>query len=294
MGSAGDDGALGGGTSGGAARVVVVSDTHLSPRAPEAVANWAAVVDHVAATAPDLVVHAGDVTAQGDERPDELTFAADHLGRLAAPLALVPGNHDVGDPPSAVGGHGVLVDADRLARFRSTFGTDRFVVDVGRWRVVGLDAQVLGSGLAAEDDQWQWLEAELAAAAGPSPHVAVVLHKPLATGPGDGRHPRRYVPPAAVPRLAALLDAAGAAVVVSGHVHQWLRHAPDGVLHVWAPTSWAVLPDSWQPPVGHKVTGVVELVLHDDGRVDADLVRPVGLGHHMAGSGIGDPYAADG
>lgn len=43
----------------------MVSDTHLSAVAPEAEANWDAVVRHIALTAPDLVVHVGDLSLDG-------------------------------------------------------------------------------------------------------------------------------------------------------------------------------------------------------------------------------------
>src|SRR5262245_22899622 len=112
-----------------AARLVIVSDTHLSAAGPPlAAAHWDAVVDHLAADPPDLVVHAGDVTADGCERIGDLAYAyrrVMRLGYVPVPLAVVPGNHDVGDPPG-LGAHRTLVDAARLARFRDLFGADRF------------------------------------------------------------------------------------------------------------------------------------------------------------------------
>ena len=80
-----------------AARVVVVSDSHLSARTPEATAHWDALVDHVAAAAPDLVVHAGDISTDGELAPDDLAYARAQLDRLARRSAVLPGNHDVGD-----------------------------------------------------------------------------------------------------------------------------------------------------------------------------------------------------
>ena len=46
-----------------AARVILVSDSHLSASAPQAQANWDAVVSYVGASAPDLVIHLGDLAA---------------------------------------------------------------------------------------------------------------------------------------------------------------------------------------------------------------------------------------
>jgi len=44
------------------ARLTVVSDSHLSTRTPEADENWTAVLQHVLASRPDLVIHAGDLS----------------------------------------------------------------------------------------------------------------------------------------------------------------------------------------------------------------------------------------
>jgi hypothetical protein len=51
-----------------------------------------------------------------------------------------------------------------------------------------------------------------------------------------------------------------------------------------------VIPDAVQRPVGRKVCGVVELTLHDDGRVDAAIVTPPGVRHLVLGEDVDDPY----
>jgi calcineurin-like phosphoesterase family protein len=84
----------------GMTSVLVVSDTHLSTRTPEALSNWDAVVRHASGSRPALVVHAGDVTADGVDRPDELGLARTALDRLGTPVWAVPGNHDVGEIPA--------------------------------------------------------------------------------------------------------------------------------------------------------------------------------------------------
>jgi 3',5'-cyclic AMP phosphodiesterase CpdA len=63
-------------------RVVVVSDSHFSVRTPEADRNWNAVLRHVDATEPDLVLHVGDVTVDGARDPEELRLAHRRLDRL--------------------------------------------------------------------------------------------------------------------------------------------------------------------------------------------------------------------
>jgi 3',5'-cyclic AMP phosphodiesterase CpdA len=264
-------------------RVTVVSDSHLSARNPAAARHWDWVVEHLAADPPDLVVHAGDAALDAGRDPAELTVVRQAMDRVPVPWAIVPGNHDLdgdldGDQPASV------------ARYRAALGPDRFCVGAGAWRVIGLNAMLLGAGSPDEAEQWEWLDQMLLPGDGP---VALVLHKPLVPPPADLRDsPQRYVPEPARTRLLQLLRRAGGhPLVVSGHVHQCLRHLAGGIDHVWAPATWASLPDSIQPPVGAKLVGVVALTLHDDGRHDVELQHPGGLRRVIAGVDVDDPYA---
>jgi 3',5'-cyclic AMP phosphodiesterase CpdA len=274
----------------GSARVLAVSDSHLSTRTPDAHRHWGAVLELVAADPPDLVVHAGDLSTDGALRPEDLADARAAIDRVPVPVASVPGNHDVGDgaawsqaPGEAVVGPGTL------ARFGEVFGADRFSVTVGAWRLIGLDAQVMGSGEGAEDEQWRWL----AAAVGDVPSgvpVALVLHKPLVPPDGDRDSPHRYVPVAARRRLLGLVAGLDVRLVVSGHVHQSLVHERDGVRHVWVPSCWGLVPDWIQRTVGVKRLGAVALTLHDDGTADVDEVRLPGVADVVIGTDVPSPY----
>jgi 3',5'-cyclic AMP phosphodiesterase CpdA len=302
----------------GSVRVTVVSDSHLSERTPEASANWRAAVDHIAAAPPDVVVHAGDISTDGARLPADLDFARrqlDLVERAGVPVLAIPGNHDVGDNPygdeTGQGEHhgehhgehdgehdGVapdgypLVDPGRLARYRDVIGPDRWFADIGDWRLVGLDALVLGSGLPDEDEQWAWLSSAVSLPTTGPRHIALFLHKPVMDPPdrSDRNSAGRYVVPAARERLARVIAGSPARAVVTGHVHQFRRHAGEGLAHVWAPTTWAVLPDRIQPVLGAKACGIVELSLGADGTVDADLRRPAGLAHWVIADDIADPY----
>jgi hypothetical protein len=61
----------------------------------------------------------------------------------------VPGNHDVGD----AGHRSQPLDEERLRRWRAQFGPDRWVEDVENYRLIGLDALLLGSGDPEEATQ---------------------------------------------------------------------------------------------------------------------------------------------
>lgn len=314
-----------------ATRVLVVSDSHLSSRTPEAVANWDSVVAHIAADEPDIVVHAGDVSTDGAEVGDDLAFARTQVERCVRPLYVLPGNHDLGDNPHAgnprirpevtvgggqrsnadpradgdaasdgagdeptdtgQGGHEPLIRAETLARYREHLAPDRWTVDIPGWRLIGLNALLFDSGLDDEDDQWAWLDAQVGDV-GRRQRIGLFVHKPVVSTPdrpddSSATSPGRYVPPAARERLLKV----GARLVVSGHTHQFCRHRTDGATHVWVPSTWAVIPDRFQTTLGDKVCGVVELVLHEDGICETELMLPYGIVQQAIVDDVANPYA---
>jgi 3',5'-cyclic AMP phosphodiesterase CpdA len=266
-------------------RVTVVSDTHLSRRTPEAQANWRAVVDHIAADPPDLVVHAGDLTLDGARDPQDLADARRALDQLPVTWRAVPGNHDIGDNPRP-GQAEEPVDDHRRQRWLDTIGPDRCTVELDGWSIVAVDAQLFGSGLDAEADQRDWLAAQLAAA----DRAVLVSHKPI-TGPDAElatAPPYRFVPAPARHRLTELVASHHVPLVVSGHVHQYRVLDIDGVRHAWAPTTWTVLPDDMQPVLGTKRGGVLSIEL--GATTKAALVEPPGFRQLTLVRDVPNPY----
>lgn len=271
-------------------RVVVVSDSHFSLRTPEAEENWDAVVRHVGELRPDLVIHVGDVSVDGAHRPDELALASEQLGRLPVDWLVVPGNHDVGDNPGGTPSDEDIT-ADRLSRWRETFGPDRWVADLGTWRLVGVNAHLFGVGGTEERDQWAFLAASFET----ERRTVLITHKPLTAGGEElaTAPPYRFVPEPARPRLTALCREAGVEIVISGHVHQRRQLEAAGLKHLWATTTWAVLPDELQPVIGAKRCGVLELALPDAGEAEPAWVEPAGMSQLTLGKDIPSPYEAD-
>jgi 3',5'-cyclic AMP phosphodiesterase CpdA len=267
--------------------VLVVSDSHLSTRTPEAHANWAAV----ASLAPEaeLVIHAGDLTLDGARQDADVQYARGLLDALPVPWVAVPGNHDIGDNPGI--SQGLEVDSGRLERWRAAIGPDHWAVEIAGWTAVGIDAQLFSSGLRAEDDQWAWLEDRLAAQP-PGRPVVLVSHKPLTAPDGElaASPSYRFVPAPARRRMTALLATARCPLVVSGHVHQYRLLDGGGRMHAWAPTTWAVLPEWAQNSVGLKRCGALSLALETDGTFRVEFVEPPGLAQLTLGDDIPDPY----
>jgi 3',5'-cyclic AMP phosphodiesterase CpdA len=132
-------------------RVILVSDTHLSPAAPEAAANWDAVLRYVGANAPDAVIHLGDLTLDGAHNAGDLYYGRRQLDRLPVPWHAIPGNHDIGDNPWPGAPGDFTVDAGRCQRWLDIVGTDRWSTTMNGWTLLAINAQLPGSGLVSFD-----------------------------------------------------------------------------------------------------------------------------------------------
>jgi 3',5'-cyclic-AMP phosphodiesterase len=274
-----------------ASRVIFVSDTHLSPDAPEAQANWAAVVGYIAAVKPDLVVHLGDLSLDGARNPADLEHARRQLAMLPVPWRAVPGNHDVGDNPLPGMPDSLGVNDARRERWLDVVGPDWWSARVSGWLLLGVNAQLVGSGLAAEASQWSWLGEQIAQA-GDGLRIALLSHKPLAAAEAElaAAPGYRFWPPAARDRLAGLFGDGPPALVVSGHVHQSRQLSLGGVDHVWVPTTWAVLPDHAQPVLGSKRAGVMSLTFEPGLPPRPEFAEPDGIRQLTLTADIPDPY----
>ena len=260
-----------------AARVILVSDTHLSASAPRAQSNWDAVLSYVDATGPDLVIHLGDLTQDGARGAADLHYGRAQLDRLPVPWRAVPGNHDIGDNPWPGAPEGNLVDAARHQRWLDIVGPDHWAAAIGGWTLLAVNAQLVGSGLAAEGAQWSWLEEHAREHRGRP--AAVITHKPVTTTRAElaAAVPYRFWPQPAYRRLAGLFGGLPPALVLSGHVHQYRMLTLGSTDHLWVPTSWAVLPDHAQPVYGVKRCGIVSLTLTAGAPVKQELIEPGGI-----------------
>lgn len=202
-------------------RVVQVSDTHLSRRHPHFLANWRRFAAAIAEAPPRLVVNTGDASLAGARHREDLVAAAELHAALPCAWRIVPGNHDTGDHPALcdASGRRLPVTRERLAGFRATLGPDRFLEDIGGWRLLGINGMLLGSGLPEEEEQFAWLEAARASAG--DRLLALFLHKPpFLSDPAEPGPVYWSVDPRARARLMGLLDDARLRLVGCGHLHE--------------------------------------------------------------------------
>jgi 3',5'-cyclic-AMP phosphodiesterase len=188
-------------------RIGQLSDIHvLDPRFEDRLLE--AAIDELNADAPDLVVVAGDLTANGYR--EQFEYARERLDRISCPEVLyVPGNHDA----RSVG----------YLHFEDLFGERAHARTVtapeGTAHVVGMDSSKpdIDDGEIGRE-LYGWI---LDSFAPPAELRIFVMHHHLVAIPGTGRD-RNQVWDAG--DSLEVLRAAGVDVVLGGH-----RHVP----HVW-------------------------------------------------------------
>ena len=272
-------------------RLTQISDTHLARRHQKLTDNFHRLSEHIDATRPDLVVNSGDLAFDAPTNRDDLEFANTLHRALPVSCRYLPGNHDVGDNPTAIGPtpSQPATEQDRQT-FRLIFGEDRWRFEAAGWCFIGLNSLIMNTGLASEAEQHEWLVSELSSANGKP--VALFLHKPLyLNAPDDPELPQtsiRYVPMPVRSRLVEMLRAVDLRLVASGHVHQRRDFTYGHLRHVWAPSAGFVISDARQEVIGTKEVGLVEYNFRPDsfevrhvkapGQIDIDLDSLLGTG----------------
>lgn len=251
-----------------APRVALISDLHLSRAKPYFHANWELLLRALAEEKPDLVLVGGDLALDGPHREDDLAFARAELDRLPAPWHAVPGNHDVGNCIPDLRGEAVVTEARQAAWLRH-FGRDRWTLDIGAWRIIGLNCLICGSGLPAEAEQEAFLE-EAVASAGGRP-VALLFHKPLCNAdPLETAVSQSFWYPERREPIARLLREQAVRLLISGHLHEARDRVIDGARHVWVPGTAFVqdIAGEWLPERGgRRRVGYMMLELAEEPRV---------------------------
>jgi 3',5'-cyclic AMP phosphodiesterase CpdA len=256
-------------------RIAQISDTHLSAEKPFFIGNFQRIGEALSVADPDLVLNSGDISLDGASNEADLVAAMALHDELGLPLRYLPGNHDLGDSQDAPGHGEAPIDAPRRERYVRHFGADWWHLDVPGWRLLGINALLVGSDLAAASEQDRAI-ADAASGIGER-RLALFLHKPLFDRSADEAEiTGRFVNPAPRRRLLEDLGGVTPALIVCGHVHQYRETWVGETRHVWGPSTGFVIPDRRQPRYGVKETGYVEHRLHADGRHDSELVRVPG------------------
>jgi 3',5'-cyclic AMP phosphodiesterase CpdA len=265
-------------------RLTQISDTHLARRMTPLIDNFHRASEYIDANRPDLVVNSGDASFDGPTQPGDLEFARTLHDALPVACRYLPGNHDIGDNPTAVGPAPTQpVTEPSLQAYRAILGEDRWRFDAAGWCFIGLNSLIMNTGLPGEAEQFDWLASQLAGAKGQP--VALFLHKPLFLNAPDDPElvatSIRYVPMPARSRLIEMLRSVDLRLVASGHVHQRRDFTFAHTRQIWAPSAGFIVPDTRQEVIGIKEVGLVEYRFQPDsfevrhvrapGQIDIDL-----------------------
>lgn len=232
------------------ARVVQLSDTHLSQRVGVP-ATLALLLEWIRSDPPDLVLVTGDIVAADPDDDADREFARRVFDDLPCPLLAIPGNHDVG----FYGEEDAL--ADRIDKYVAAWGSDRFAVDVAGWRLVGVNAYLLGD---AEHDRW------LGAQVATDRPLAVFVHQPIEGDAIDGWEMPEHA------RAAFVQAAGGAGIRLLAHGHR--HRSYDGGTVVWAPSTTYDGQTASNSPETDPRPGAVEYTFARDGTFTTRFVRP--------------------
>lgn len=242
-------------------RLTQITDTHLTRRLQKLTDNFHRIGAHIDATRPDLVVNSGDLSFDAPSCPDDLEFARELHDALPVPCRHLPGNHDIGDNPTAMGAAPKQpATEEERQKYLAVIGEDRWRFDAAGWCFIGLNSLIMNTGLDSEAEQFDWLATQLSRAAGRP--VALFLHKPLYLDAPDDPETAataiRYVPQPRRQHLIEMFSTVDLRLVASGHVHQRRDYTWGGTRHVWAPSSGFILPERIQEVIGVKEVGLVE------------------------------------
>lgn len=253
--------------------VVQVSDIHVHPDKPESLVMHSVVRDTVTRLQPALVVFSGDISADGHVVPDMLSKVKKLLDGWGLPWVAVPGNHDVGNR-AGIGKHEVTPAF--LKHWIDVIGDDRFAKKLGCWLLLGLDTQVMGSGLPSEKHQLDFLDAQLQTADRENLHVAVFQHMPAYLN--DPREhvvgkSAYWVPTGPVrDALVKRLHHPRVKLVASGHVHWHANFEQDSQRRIWCPASCDLIVDDSHFPRGGGCTGFMKYTLTDNA-IEPTLIK---------------------
>jgi alkaline phosphatase D len=213
--------------------LALIADTHLAPHTPHFLENWCIFQDWLAQNPADLVVNGGDLSLDGADQDTHLLYVKNLHEDLGCPWAAIPGNHDIGEDPLNTK-DAQPANAERRQRWLRCLGPDYWSRDLDGWRLIGLDAMLMSSGLPEAAEQAAWLKDTVADSG--DRRLAIFVHKPFyITAPSDPYSPWA-VADSARGDYAFLLAHPALRLVASGHIHSYGAERRGKVLFARVPS----------------------------------------------------------
>lgn len=216
-------------------KLVQISDTHISHHGGITNDNFERIARFVNEDLrPDLVVISGDINLLSPDDAADRRTAKEMFAQLAAPTRVLAGNHDVGEPGAAPWA-GFSATSERVTAFTTVFGPGHWVEICGDYAVLGLNSEILSTGLPEEQAQWDWLATVPEQVAGRA--ALVFCHKPFWSPMPEVTEHAMAIPDDARERLLAILDDVNVLAYGSGHLHHYATDQHDAAVTVSAPST---------------------------------------------------------
>lgn len=167
---------------------------------------------------PDFVVICGDLVHDRNDKSfaDFKEIKAD----LTVPCYCVPGNHDVGNEPTA----------ESLKKYREVIGDDTYSFEHKGYTFVFVNTQLWKSPVEGETEQQDvWLTNTLQTAAQKNRPVFVVGHYPLFLNAPDEADEYMNLPLVKRGELLELYERSGVVAVLGGHAHRLIISDYNGI-----------------------------------------------------------------
>ena len=222
----------------------VISDTHVNQEENYSSSSYACnaqanartrqVVAELNQIDPEFIIHLGDMVNPVPEAPsygDAVRHFKALVADLKMPLHLVPGNHDVGDKQVSWMPAGT-VNEESLALYESHYGDHFYAFSSNGLHMVVINAQIINSGLAVEETQRKWLEAELAENA--DKRTFIYIHYPPFVSNADENGTYENIDEPGRSWLLGLIKEHSPEALFCGHVHNfWYnRHGETEFYHL--------------------------------------------------------------
>ena len=215
-------------------------------------ASFEFVVATINRLRPAFVVITGDlINKEGDAaQTAEFLRIAAKLDK-SIPLYNAPGNHDVGNAPTAA----------LLGTYRERFGRDYYSFRHGTFAGFVIDSSIVSEPKNVPEElrkQEAWLRQELATAkAAGAQHLVLFQHHPWFLERGDEPDVYFNIPLQRRKRYLDLLHEAGVKTVFAGHYHR-NAHGRDGDLEM-------VTSGPSGKPLGKDQSGIRVVIVRDSG-----------------------------
>lgn len=185
----------------------------------EEIRLYTLAINQVNKLKPNFVVITGDlVNNRTDSNQLKAFKQITSLINKKIPVYIIPGNHDVGSKPTS----------ETMNFYFNNYPIDKFSFTSKNVQLIGINSSLINSGIAAENDQWEWLKKVLAENSNAIRKI-LFTHHPFFTTNINEKDSYSNIPQPKRQEYMELLKANGVVKIFAGHYHNNAITQYDGI-----------------------------------------------------------------